>query len=151
LLDPEPLLSRIHRLRDKQRAVIVRSALKEGFLTGKFTRDAVFADPSDQRHEWSREQIAATVDAVEQLRFLESEAGSMVAAAARYPLSFAATSTVVLGTKNLAQAESNFGSVPGPRLSDASLARIHDLQIEMGLRSTRELVMSKVRALVGWA
>jgi aryl-alcohol dehydrogenase-like predicted oxidoreductase len=150
LLDPEPLLSRIHRLRDKRPAVIVRSALKEGFLTGKFRPDATFPDPSDQRHEWSREQVAATVEAVEQFRFLEGEAGSMVAAAARYPLSFAATSIVVLGTKNLAQADSNFGAVPGPRLSDASLARIHDLQIEMGLRSNRELIMSKMRSLVGW-
>ncbi len=77
---------------------------------------------------------AKTVDQVERLRFLEREAGSMVAAAARYPLSFPEVSTVILGTKTVAQAESNFGQVPGGVLSPESLERIARLQVEMGLR-----------------
>jgi myo-inositol catabolism protein IolS len=149
LLDPEPFLSRLHRLRKKRPAVIVRSAFKEGFLTGKFARDVTFPDPNDQRHGWTREQIAATVDAVERFRFLEQEAGSMVAAAASYPLSFAETSTVVLGTKSVDQADGNFGVVPSARLSAATLERIRELQIEMGLRSSRELLLEKVRAFMG--
>ena len=133
LLDPDPFLARVRAIRAARKGVVIRSALREGFLTGKFKRDATFPDPNDQRHKMSREEIAATVDRVEKFRFLEAEAGTMAVAAARYPLSFPEVSTVILGTKNEAQANSNFGQVPGGRLSAASLARISDLQVEMGL------------------
>jgi len=147
LLDPEPFLSRLRSFREKKPALIVRSALKEGFLTGKYSRDVKFSDPEDQRSSWTPEQIAATVDAVERFRFLEQEAGSLITAAASYPLSFPETSTVILGTKTVSHAESNFGEVPGHRLSDESLQRIHDLQMEMGLRSTKEIILEKFRNL----
>jgi len=147
LLDPDPFLARVHRLQEKRPAVIVRSALKEGFLTGKYKRDAQFPDPNDQRHTWTREQIEDTVDRVEQFRFLEQDAGSMVVAAARYPLSFPETSTVVLGTKSKSQADSNFGQVPGKVLSPASLERIRELQNELGLRTRRQRILDQIRKL----
>jgi len=149
LLDPEPFLSRLDKIREERPALIVRSAFKEGFLTGKYTHDSVFTDPNDQRSSWSREQIAATVDAVERFRFLEEETGSMVVAAARYPLSFPETSTVILGTRTVAHAESNFGTVSGPPLSAEAMERIDLLQREMGLRSTRELILRRLRQLIG--
>lgn len=135
LLEPDPFMARLDAIRKSGMGVIVRSALREGFLAGKFKRDATFPDPNDQRHQWSAEQIAQTVDRVERFRFLEPEAGSLVVAAARYPLSFDAVSTVILGTKSLSQAESNFGAVPGGRLSPQSLQRIGELQVELGLGS----------------
>ena len=134
LLDPDPFVARLDRIRQHGKAVVIRSALKEGFLTGKFRRDATFPDPNDQRHKLTREQIAQLVDQVERFRFLEQESGSMVAAAARYPLSFPEVSTVILGTKSAAQAESNFGPVPGGRLSADALRRVGALQDELGLR-----------------
>lgn len=146
LLDPEPFLSRLRQLRAKRPAVIVRSALKEGFLTGKYGRDVKFTDPNDQRSTWTREQVEAAVDAVERFRFLEGETGSMIVAAAAYPLAFPETSTVILGTDKVSYADTNFGAVPGTRLSAASLERIHALQIEMGLRSRRELLTEKLRS-----
>jgi aryl-alcohol dehydrogenase-like predicted oxidoreductase len=88
LLKPEPFLLRMRRLSESGLAVIVRSSLKEGFLTGKFSRDAKFSDPNDQRNELSSEQIAQIVDRVEHMRFLEQEIGSMLLAAVRYPLSY---------------------------------------------------------------
>src|SRR5262249_10601141 len=39
LLDPDPFLQRVARLRQSRLAVLIRSTLKEGFLTGKFKRD----------------------------------------------------------------------------------------------------------------
>jgi aryl-alcohol dehydrogenase-like predicted oxidoreductase len=147
LLDPDPFLRRVAELRDGRLAVLVRSSLKEGFLTGKFRRDATFAPP-DQRHEWSAAQIAATVDQVERFRFLEGEMHSMVRAAVAYPLSFPEVSTVLLGTKNAAQAEENFGTIPGARLSRASLERICALQEEMDLGS-RETPGGRLRRLLG--
>lgn len=135
LLEPDPFMARAAAIQSAGKGVIVRSALREGFLTGKFKRDATFPDPRDQRHKWSAEQIAQTVDRVERFRFLEQEAGSMVVAAARYPLSFPAVSTVILGTKSVAQADSNFGVVPGGRLSPQALQQVSDVQVKLGLGS----------------
>jgi aryl-alcohol dehydrogenase-like predicted oxidoreductase len=133
LLDPDPFMERLRAIHAAGKAVIIRSALREGFLTGKFKRDAKFPDPTDQRHALTPAQIAELVDQVERFRFLEKEAGSMVNAAARYPLSFAEVSTVILGTKNPKQADSNFGQVPGGTLSRESLDAIRDVQVNLGL------------------
>jgi myo-inositol catabolism protein IolS len=143
LLDPDPFLQRAARLRDSGVAVLIRSSLKEGFLAGKFRRDATFPDPHDQRHAWTPEQIATTVDHVERFRFLESDAGSLVRAAVAYPLSYPEVSTVLLGVKNAAQAQTDFGQIPGARLTTASLQRIAALQDELdagGRRTARALL-----------
>jgi myo-inositol catabolism protein IolS len=143
LLDPDPFLMRMARLRQSKLAVLIRSTLKEGFLTGKFKRGATFPDPQDQRHSWSAVQIAKTVDDVERFRFLQADAGSMVRAAVAYPLSFPEVSTVLLGTKNLAETESNFGAIPGARLSTEDLQQVLQLQNDLdagGRRNPRALV-----------
>lgn len=143
LLDPDPFLLRVARLRQSHLGVLVRSTLKEGFLAGKFKRDATFPSVDDQRHSWSPAQIARTVDEVERFRFLEAEAGSMARAAVAYPLSYPEVSSVLLGTKTAAQAQSNFGEIPGARLSTAALQRVLALQDELDLgnrRSPRNLV-----------
>lgn len=147
LLDPDPFLLRVARLRLSHLAVLIRSSLKEGFLTGKFKRDATFPDPNDQRHGWSAAQIARTVGQVERFRFLEAAAGSMVRAAVAYPLSFPEVSTVLLGTKNYAQAESNFGRIPGARLSSADLRRVLSIQNELDPGERRSLKGLARRAL----
>jgi len=131
LLDPDPFLLRMDRLRQSGLAVLIRSVLKEGFLTGKFRRDATFPDPNDERHSWSAARIARTVDAAERFRFLEADAGSMLRAAAAYPLSFPEVSTVLLGIKTSAQADVNIGQIPGARLSTASLRRVAAVQDEL--------------------
>lgn len=147
LLDPDPFLLRLVRLRQSNLAVLVRSSLREGFLTGKFKRDATFLDPNDQRHGWSPAQIAKVVDEVERFRFLEADAGSMVRAAVAYPLSFPEVSTVLLGTKTLAEAENNFGQIPGARLSAASLRRVLAVQDDLDAGGRRRLRALAKRAL----
>jgi aryl-alcohol dehydrogenase-like predicted oxidoreductase len=109
-------------------AVLIRSSLKEGFLAGKFRRDATFPSVNDQRHAWSAAQIARTVDDVERFRFLEADTGSMVRASVAYALSFAGVSSVLLGTKTTAQAETDFGQIPGTRLSARTLDRVLAVQ-----------------------
>jgi len=133
LLDPYPFLARLEKIRAAQPGIIIRSSLKSGFLTGKFARDATFPDPKDQRHQWTRRQIAKTVETADQFRFLEQETGSMLLAAARYPLSFPEVSTVLLSTKTVAQADVNFGQVPTLSLGPASLVRIASKQEDLRL------------------
>lgn len=151
LLDPRPLISRREAIAQRGLGVIVRSCLKEGFLTGKYSASSVFSDPADQRHQWGAEKIAQTAAAVERFRFLENEAGSLLNAAVRYPLSFSEVSTVVLSTKTAAQAAQNFGAVGGDVLSEASLAKVADIQDELGLLrdSLRSRVMGRVKRLLG--
>jgi len=133
LLDPVPLLPRLAKIREHRVGIIVRSSLLGGFLTGKFTADTVFTDPTDRRSKWPRKNVRNTIASVERFRFLEQEVGSMVVGAARYPLSFPETSTVILGTKTPTQAGTNFGAVPGGVLSPDILNRARHLQDELGL------------------
>lgn len=143
LLDPLPYLARRDRLLAAGPGVIVRSSLKEGFLAGKFQRDAKFTAAGDQRGKWSAQQIAATVDQVERFRFLEQEAGSMVSAAVRYPLSYPEVSVVILGTKSAGYADANFGQAPGT-LPAAALRRVAATQSELGLFGRRQALASRV-------
>jgi aryl-alcohol dehydrogenase-like predicted oxidoreductase len=134
-LDPDPYLAKLERVRDEKIGVIIRSCLNSGFLTGKYTKDSIFSDQHDQRHQWSRKDIARTVEAAERFRFLEKEAGSMLLAAARYPLSFPETSTVIVGTRTAEQAAINFELIADNVLQSHTLDRIQSLQEEWGLRS----------------
>jgi aryl-alcohol dehydrogenase-like predicted oxidoreductase len=68
----------------------------------------------------------------------------MVAAAARYPLSFAEVSTVILGTRSARQADSNFGEVAGGTLSRDALAAIRDAQLELSLGSRWRRALRKL-------
>jgi myo-inositol catabolism protein IolS len=135
LLDPDPYLAKLERVRDEKIGVIIRSCLNSGFLTGKYTKDSIFSDQHDQRHQWSRKDIVRTVEAAERFRFLEKEAGSMLLAAARYPLSFPETSTVIVGTRTAEQAAINFELIAANVLQSHTLDRIQSLQEEWGLRS----------------
>jgi aryl-alcohol dehydrogenase-like predicted oxidoreductase len=148
LLDPDPFLATLDAIRKSGIGILVRSSLKEGFLTGKYKRDAQFPDPSDQRHSWTPEQIARTVDATERFRFLEQEVGSMMVGAACYPLCFQETSSVALGTKSVRHAETNFGVVPDARLSEASLQQIQSLQRQMRLFQRKDRIVDAARGLL---
>jgi len=140
LLNPDPFLANRERIAASGKAVIARSALREGFLAGKFNRDTVFTDPADQRSKWTRSQLAEVVDEVERFRFLEHRAGTLARAAIGYPLSFPETSTVVLGVKRVPEAEEDFGPAAGYRLLPEEYARVAALQQELGLRDARSWV-----------
>jgi aryl-alcohol dehydrogenase-like predicted oxidoreductase len=144
LLDPDPFVACRTRLREAGIGVVVRSALREGFLTGKFNRAAAFADPSDQRGEWSRAQIAATVAQVEQFRFLEHESGGLAWAALRYVLGFPEVSTVAVGIRTAAQADAAFALPAAAPLSDEQSARIAGLQASLGLRAARRSLLRRI-------
>lgn len=150
LLQPYPLVARLEEIRRRGLAVIVRSALREGFLTGKFSRGKRFSDPQDQRSKWPPEEVDRTIDNVEQFRFLEREAGSLAVAAARYPLSFPETSTVILGTKTPEQADVNFGLVSQAVLSAKALSRIGDVQARIGARSRVRETIDRIRGATGF-
>ena len=89
-----------------------------------------------------------TVEQVERFRFLEQEVGTMALGAIAYPLSFPEVSTVILGTKNIRQAEENFGKAAGMRLSPEALQKIWRIQDELDLARQR-LPKSLIKRVLG--
>lgn len=128
LLDPDPLRSRRALLRQRGIAVVARSVLKGGFLTGKYDATSAFDSPDDQRSEWSRERIRTLAAQAKDLAFASEVAGSLHAAAVAYPLSFPEVSTVVLSCKSVQQAEANFSALQPASLAPTLLDRIESVQ-----------------------
>jgi aryl-alcohol dehydrogenase-like predicted oxidoreductase len=140
LLDPDPFLTRLERIRQRRPAVIVRSALAEGFLTGKYQKGATFPDTADQRQQWPGGRIRRVSRQAEAFRFLAEEAPSMLAGAIAYPLSFAEVSTVVVGCKTQAQAAANFGGGIPSTLSPELRRRIERTQRALGVNPAHRAV-----------
>jgi len=141
LLDPLPLLARLAELRAAGVAVLVRSCLKEGFLTGKFSANSTFASGEDQRSQWSKAQIRKALLQVERCRFLDTgEADGLMRAAVRYPLSIPEVTSVLLGTKTQAQAQVNFSIEPQLDFTNRWAGSITSAQRELGLWPWRERV-----------
>lgn len=134
LLDPDPFVARREAIAGHGAAVLVRSALAEGFLTGKFAADTVFPDAHDQRREWDAARIARTAGQAARFEFAAAAAGSALAAAVRYPLGFPEVSSVVLGTKTAAQAAQNFALDASAAFDAAMCERIAATQAALGLR-----------------
>lgn len=133
LIDPAPLVQRLDRIRERKVAVIARSALKGGFLAGKYDASTRFQDPADQRREWSPQRIRETASQAAAFEFLVSPGASLHAAALAYPLSFGEVSTIVVSCKSVRQAELNFDRLALPELDAASLRRIEQTQRRIGV------------------
>lgn len=149
LLAPEPYLSRIAQITAAGVGVIVRSCLKEGFLSGKYSAHTTFDDPRDQRHTWSRRKIVQLAKQVDRFRFLEQDTGSLLLGAARYPLAFSCTSTVIMGTKTTEQAVTNFAQVPAAMLESTTLDTIRSTQKALGLTADSSILARIARYVRG--
>jgi len=107
--------------------VIVRVAMDEGALTGKYTADHVFAE-NDFRHRYFEgDRLARTVARVEAIRDEVARYGllerySMADVALKFALSPPSVSTVIAGIRNVDQAEKNTRVSELPDLPEALLA-----------------------------
>ena len=133
LLDPEPLASRRQLIRERGVAVIARSALRGGFLAGHYGENATFSGRSDQRSEWPPERIRSLARQARAFSPIAEAAGSPLAAALAYPLSFPEVSTLVMSCKSPQQARANFDPRLPATLDEALLARVVQTQRELGL------------------
>lgn len=110
-------------------AVIVRVVYDEGSLTGKFTKDTVFAEGDFRRNYFSGDRLGRTVDRVERLREGVAKASGgaepdLAAVAVRFALHHPAVSTVITGIRTVRQAELNCSYGDLPPLSDAVHAEL---------------------------
>ena len=145
LLDPEPLMSALPLLRARQPAVVARSALRGGFLAGRYATDTRFEDANDQRSQWDSGRIARLAGQAAAFGFLGVEGGSLRESALAYPLSFPEVSTLIISCKNTAQVDDNL--VDRPALDDAILARIAQTQRRLGIgrRGLRRRILDRLR------
>ncbi len=99
--------------------VIVRVVLDEGSLAGKWTAETKFAEGDFRSRYFAGDRLPWAVRRVEQVRAtIGSREPNMVAAAIKFGLQPAAVSTVLVGIRNVSQAEMNCGVSDQPPMSD---------------------------------
>lgn len=149
LLDPEPLVSALPLLRIRKPALVARSALRGGFLAGRYGAQTRFLDTNDQRSQWDSGRIARLSEQASAFDFLKSARGSLRDAALAYPLSFPEVSTLIVSCKNATQVDENLAD--SPPLGDEILARIAQTQRRLGIgkRPLRTRIRDRLRRLLG--
>ncbi|PZO82393.1 MAG: aldo/keto reductase [Mesorhizobium amorphae] len=123
-------------------AVIARVPLASGLLTGKFRQDSKFE--ADDHRQFNRHGEAFDVgetfsgvpyevglEAVERLRPLVGEDGTMAQWALRWILMFDAVTVVIPGAKNPAQAEGNAKAAELAPLGNEAMAKVRDVYQEL--------------------
>jgi len=99
--------------------VIVRVALDEGALTGKFTEQTQFAPDEFRNNYFAGDRLARTIRRVAKIKAaIGSAEPDMATAALKFALKPRAVSTVIPGMRNVRQAQLNCSVSDQPPLSD---------------------------------
>lgn len=105
--------------------VIVRVALDEGALTGKWNAGTKFEEDDFRNRYFAGDRLQRAVQRAEQVReALGDEGKNMPAAALKFALKPAAVSTVIAGMRNIAQVEANCAVSDMPAMSDELEAKL---------------------------
>ena len=110
--------------------VIVRVALDEGALTGKYTAGHEFPDSDFRRHYFAGDRMARVVERVQEIRedleqFGLAEQYSLADVALKFVLARPEVSTVIAGMRNQQQAEMNTRTAQLRDLPEALIERLH--------------------------
>jgi len=105
-------------------AIVARSPLDEGALTGKLTGQTLFAEGDVRRTYFRGERLAKTVERVEAIRRTVEEISKgtekdLTSVALRFALQTPGVTTVIPGIRSVLQAEANAAAADAPPLSDA--------------------------------
>ena len=107
--------------------VIVRVALDESSLTGKFTTATTFEKGDFRNRYFQGDRLERTVRRIEKIKeTIGGEEPSLIAAALKFALKPQAVSTVIPGIRNISQAEANCGISDQPPLSDSLEKKLHE-------------------------
>ncbi|MBC7907747.1 MAG: aldo/keto reductase [Rhodospirillaceae bacterium] len=102
-------------------AIVARTPLCFGFLTGRLTGDEVFA-ADDHRSRWPRSQLRAWAESARTLLEIGEPGDDGTSTALRFVLSFPAVATTIPGMLNPAQVAENTVAGKCPALPPAALA-----------------------------
>ena len=109
----------ITRAHNKGAGVIIKVPLESGWLTGKYGRDARF---SDVRSRWTRDSVTLRAALVDEFRALLPTGMGLISGALRFLLAHEGVSTVIPGTKSLAQLHDTLGAAGDPLAAETVAA-----------------------------
>lgn len=119
IFEQDPAAEMLPLAAKHQVGVIVRVALDEGSLTGKFTAGTQFIGDDFRQRYFAGDRLARTVSRVEKIRTVVGDREPDLAAAAlKFALKPAAVSTVIAGMRNPDQARHNCAVGEWPPMSD---------------------------------
>ncbi len=125
IFEQEPQAELLPAAREAGVGVIVRVALDESALTGKLRADTRFADGDIRNRFFAGDRLVRTVQRVEEIRkAVGDEEPNLATAALKFALKPAAVSTVIPGTRSVAQAEMNLAISDQAPLGDALEQRL---------------------------
>jgi aryl-alcohol dehydrogenase-like predicted oxidoreductase len=108
--------------------IVARTPLAFGFLAGRLSADTIF-EASDHRSRWPRNQVAAWIEAADDLfgALGAHSTDERVAIAMRFCLSFDAVATVIPGMLTPDEVRANAAAAAQGPLSSAELRRIEEV------------------------
>ncbi|WFE28694.1 aldo/keto reductase [Solwaraspora sp. WMMD791] len=118
--EPWPAVGRAH---DRGAGIIVKVPLESGWLSGRYTADSVFTDVRDR---WSRADVAVRAGLVREFAALLPTGVSLLSGALRFLLSYDAVSTVIPGTKSVAQLHSSIAAAADGPLPAEVVGAVRD-------------------------
>ncbi len=125
LFDQEPVAEILPAALEHGVGIIVRVALDEGALTGKYDRETKFPAGDFRALYFRGERLGRVVKRVEAIRKdVEGSAFSLTQAALKFSLSHPAVSTMLVGMRNVAQAEANLAVSGLPELPPELMAKL---------------------------
>lgn len=127
ILEQEPAAELLPAAAEHNVGVIVRVALDEGGLTGKYRRGQRFGDDDFRSKYFAGDRIDRVVERVERIAAdmatIEPNR-TMPEIAIRFALSHAAVGTVIVGMRNRSQADANVAIGGLPPLSESAVAAL---------------------------
>jgi aryl-alcohol dehydrogenase-like predicted oxidoreductase len=113
--------------RKKKVGIISSIPFAYGFLSGRYTRNTVFSK-DDWRSRLTREEVAARVSRVEDLRFLTADGTRpLIHAALQFVLGHPQISTTIPGFRSVEQVNGILEALESEPLSDIEFARAREL------------------------
>jgi aryl-alcohol dehydrogenase-like predicted oxidoreductase len=130
LLEPSIFHDLASGAKDTGTALLVRSPLCHGLLSGTWDRDKTFPADDHRSRRWDGDALRARLDQVDQLRFLvHDDVPDLATAALRFALASPFAASVIVGARTPEQiAHAAKASVESPPyLPDPDLARLSEL------------------------
>jgi len=119
IFDQEPAAELLPVAQEHNVGIIVRVALEEGALTGKFTRETSFPSGDFRKNYFGGNRLKRVVKRVEAIKeACSGEERSLADIALRFTLDHPAVSTVIAGMRNQRQVELNTAVSGHPPLSE---------------------------------
>lgn len=125
IFEQEPAAELLDIAGETGTGVIVRVALDEGSLTGRFTPETTFPEGDFRRGYFAGDRLGRAVARAEKVKVeLEGSGYTMVQAALKFVLAHPAVSTVIVGMRNQDQALANCAVSDLPDLPAELLSRL---------------------------